>query len=396
MLPRKWIRPALLSFVLTTAISCQMGTLPPIVPGTLPYQPEDNEKKLWQIGEQIDRRIEKRGFIYSAPELEGYLNAVAVKLYAGRLPGQEFAPRIKVVKDPFLNAFALPHGSIYLHTGMLARIENEAQLATILSHELIHFIHRHSAEKLRGARNTQILTGILQVFLLGVVGEQLAGQLGDVFARASISGYSKNLEREADEEGLRAVAQSGYDPKESVAVFELLKQESQESNIKEPYFFGTHPRLEERIENSRRLLRAEFQQVASDGGSRTNAEEYLAQIHVLLLDNATLDIELGRFKIAHKALDKHFSREPKSFRGHFLMGEIHRRSGRNDDAIKSYALAVDLNPNHADSHRELGLLYRSGGRAEDARKELEQYLSLNSSALDAPIIRGYINDLPKP
>jgi len=386
----------LLLFTLATASSCAPTNLPPIGSGARAFQTEEDEKKLWQIAEQIERRIEKGGLLYQDRDLENYLDGVAGRLLAGRLEGTQVVPRVKIIKDPFLNAFTLPDGAIYFHTGLLARMDNEAQLATVMGHELTHFVERHSAKEMRSAQNTRNVVGVLQILLLGGLGGELAGQLGSVLALASVSGYSKELETRADEAGLRTLVQAGYDPKESVKAFELMKQNRDETKSKEPFFFGTHPRLEERIDNNARLLNTEFQAAAREEGRVKNSEEFLTRTHRLLLDNAILDLELGRFNTARAAIEKHLRREPGSPHGHFVMGELYRRSGRSDDAVKAYAYASFLDPKYAEPHRELGLLYRAQSRPQDARAEFERYVDLSPKAIDALIIKGYVAELEKP
>jgi len=192
------------------------------------------------------------------------------------------------------------------------------------------------------------------------------------------------------------MVEAGYDPKESIKSFETLKQGREEAKVKEPYFFGTHPRLEERIENHLRLLKGEHQSAAEEPGRRQNAEEYLTRIHQLLLDNAMLDLKLGRLKIAQAAIEKHLRRDPNSARGHFTLGELERRSGDPGKAEKSYRLAASLDPNYAEPYRELGLLYRAQNKPGETRAEFEKYLQLNPKAIDVGIIRGHITELSKP
>jgi predicted Zn-dependent protease len=396
MLSSKSFQALLLPLSLAATLSCSPTNLPPIGSEATSFQAEEDEKSLWQADEQFLKRLEKAGLFYEDRELEAYLVAVAERLLAGKLQGTRLAPRVKVVKDPFLNAVALANGAILFHAGLLARMENEAQMATILGHELTHFVQRHALKNQRHAENKVIAARMLQVMLITVPFGPLAEQLPTVWAAASISGYSKELETEADEGGLRYLVEAGYDPKESIKAFDTLKQSLEEAKLKEPYFFGTHPRVEERIENHLRLLKGEYQRAANEPGRRQNAEEYLSRIHQLLLDNAMLDLNLGRLKTARAAIEKHLSRDAKSAKGHFTFGELQRRSGEAEKAEKSYREAARLDATYAEPHRELGLLYRAENKPGEARAEFEQYLQLNPKAVDAGIIRGHIAELSKP
>ena len=136
MLSSKSFQTLLLPLSLAAALSYAPTNLPPIGSEAKSFQAEEDEKTMWQADEQFLKRLEKAGLFHEDRELEAYLGAVAAKLLAGKLHGTQLTPQVKVIKDPFLNAVALANGIILFHAGLLARMENEAQLATILGHEL--------------------------------------------------------------------------------------------------------------------------------------------------------------------------------------------------------------------------------------------------------------------
>jgi len=375
--------------------SCATTNLSPLGAGGKPFQREQDEKQIWQEAEQLERRIDESGIRYKDPQLDAYLTAVAQRLLPPGIQALELGPRVKVIQHPFLNAFALPNGAIYLHTGILARMENEAQLATVLGHELTHFTYRHSVKQIRTLQNKTTFFGVFQVMLPGLEG--LTGSLGALWTLASTSGYSRELETEADEQGLRAMVIAGYDPKQAPVVIELLQRDLDEQKIKEPFFFGTHPRLKERIGNYRRLLDTQYATQAKDATLKIKTEDFLSSVDQLLLDNAALDINLGRLKTARTAIEKHLKRHPHASQAHFLIGEAHRRSGPGEPyvqrAIAAYQEAARQDPSYSPAHRELGFLYRSQGLGQQARAEFERYLTLSPTATDAPIIQGYLKEL---
>src|ERR1043166_1157930 len=107
----------LLHVVISAGWSCAPTALPPIE-SSKAFQAEVDEKKLWEQSETFKQRLEKAGLVYEDQELESYLNAVAARLIGDRLQGTNLAPKVNVVKDPFLNAFTFADGSIYFHTGV--------------------------------------------------------------------------------------------------------------------------------------------------------------------------------------------------------------------------------------------------------------------------------------
>jgi len=405
----RWFWSSAIIAILFALVSCATTSLPSIGSGGKSFQMKEDEKVVWQNANKIERLIDGSEIAYKDDSLESYLDEVARKLVPRDSNDQTSHPRIKVIKSPLLNAFALPHGVVYVHTGILARMENEAQLVALLGHELTHFTHRHTVKQIRSAKNKEALITILTAGVAlagtayggGQIGSalgQLTGGMGEIWTLASVMGYSRELEAEADKEGLSMMIQAGYDPKEALKLFEILQQDADDRKVKEPFFFGTHPRLQERIENCRRLLNTTFLD-QSKGERGKGMEEFLSQIAEVLLDNAALDMKIGRLKMARGGIEKRLQREPRCPKAHFLMGELHRRSGKGEpylqQATVAYQEAARLEPTFAEAHRELGLLYRAQNRREEAQSELELYLMLCPKASDANIIRGYLAEVEK-
>ncbi len=205
-----------------------------------------------------------------------------------------------------------------------------------------------------------------------------------------MTGYSKDIENEADATGLQLMVSAGYDPKESLKAFDLLKQDWEEGKVKEPFFYGAPLLIDDRVENITRLVNGVYQKEAAQAGRLVNGDAFSGEMQRVLLENALLDMNLGRMRLAEAAVEKHLRRQPDSPRGHFVRGEAFRRKHRFADAAAEYARAAELDPTYGDPHRELGLLYRAQSRSAESRAEFEKYLALSPKALDAPIIRGYI------
>ena len=404
-------RPCLVIVLLLTSAACRTTKLPPFGAQAQHLPAEEDEQQLWRDADGLEREIDGSGARYKNDQLEEYLQGVASKLLAAETGSTALPLRTKIIRNPLLNAFALPNGAIYMHTGMLARMDNEAQLASVLGHELTHFTHRHALKEMRSAQNKQAWLGALQLVFgvggaavggsqLGTALAQLTGELAGLWALAAVRGYSRDLETEADVQGLRLLVDTGYDPNQAPAVFHHLQEDLGAEQGTEPFFFGTHPRLQERIDNYRRLLDTQYSAQAAEPGRRKNADEFLTAIGELPLDNAALDMEIGRLQIARAAIDHYLQRRPQSARGYFLAGETHRRLGRDEghtsDAIRAYQQAARLDASYAEPHRELGLIYRSQHHPAEARAEFDRYLTLSPQAVDAPIIRGYRDALPRP
>lgn len=358
------------------------------------FELEEDEIRLWNRAVEEEDRIDKSGLVYREPEVEAYLNEVASKLHPPEVH-ERVRFRIVVLRDPNLNAFAYPNGVVYAHTGILAKMENEAQLATLLAHEMTHCTHRHAVENFRSVKNKTAFLSGLQVTLGGIgygVGD-LVTLLGALGTMAAVTGYSRHLETEADTVGFDAMVKAGYDPREAPKVFEHLKREVEEEDIKEPFFFGTHPRLKERVENYERLLESDLYLPA---GGVTNEQIFAEKMRPVLLDNAVLDVRRGRFNWAREAMERYLDSTPNSARAYFVLGEICRHEAKDanlQEAVACYDRSISLDPTYDEPHRSLGLIYYKQGKRELAREHFEAYLRLAPDAPDKKYVEGYIDQM---
>jgi predicted Zn-dependent protease len=341
----------------------------------------------------LERRIDTSKFLYTNPHALAYLNDLAQTLAAGQVAEPSLAIRVKILRQPQLNAFALPHGTIYINTGLLARMDNEAQLATVLGHELTHFTHRHALKEARNAKNTTAFHESVSSLFVLVGVPPGAGQL---WTLASVQGYSREMESEADEVGLNAMVQAGYDPNESPKVFQLFQQDPNEGGLDEPYYFGSHPKLQDRIDHYTALLSTTYAHQSQVGGL-TNEDTFHAYLDDVVLEDAAMGLERGRVKAGRTEIEQVLSRRPQNARAHFLLGEAHRRSGHSEsetqEALTAYQRAAQLDPAYPEPHRELGLIYRRSDDVAHARAEFDRYLTLRPDAVDAPIIKKFLREL---
>jgi predicted Zn-dependent protease len=353
----------------------------------------EDEKRIWNRSIEEAKRLDESGQLYRSTETVEYVNGVALKLVPQSLRANEqFDIRVRIIKNPLLNAFALSHGAIYIHTGMLAKLENEAQLATILAHEITHITHRHPVQHFRTIQNVSTAMALLQIAALpaGPYGSVI-GLLGAMGATAAVSGYSRSMESEADTNGLRLTIQAGYDPSQSPKLFEHMQKDLEERKIDEPFFFGSHPRLQERKENYTALLAEEY----GDKTGKKGDEEFAESIYPLLLDNALMDLSLGRSSWAEETIRRAMNIRPADPSGHYYLGEMFRRRGQEKDlehGERSYRSALECDEAFAPAYRGLGMIYLKQGKEKEAQGAFARYLVLSPQAED----RGYIEQyLPK-
>jgi predicted Zn-dependent protease len=319
---------------------------------------------------------------------------VAQNLIPQDIRGKGLSFQVRIIRNPLLNAFAYPNGAIYVHTGLISKMENEAQLAALLGHEMSHVTHRHAIENYRSVKNTTAVLATIQMASVpfGAYGS-LANTLGTLGAMAAVTGYSRELETEADNVGLVLLINAGYDPKEAPKLFEHLKRDVEQQEKKEPFFFGTHPRLQERINNYTRLIKTKY----PDATGMKNTERFMNIISPLILDNAMMDLSMGRFSSAEDGIGRFLQIDSQNSSAHFYLGELYRQRNDEEDrekAINEYNLSITYDPSNPAPHKGIGLIYYKLGRSLEARAEFEKYLKLYPDADDAAYIEQYIKMMP--
>lgn len=334
------------------------------------------EKNLWQEADDFDRALARAGKVNADPVLTAYLQGIMDRLYPefkGRL-------RVRLLNAQHINAFALPNGSIYVNAGLVARFENEAQLATVLAHEGAHFTHRHSlqqAERVRNAATFAMVVGMLGVPLVG-----------DILALSSMFGYSREHEREADVIGHQRLVAAGYAPRESIRTFEHLQAEIKAADIKEPFFFASHPRLQERIES--------FNELVKNGRDGEIARERFVEA-TLALRLASLEADLAAYRYRQIILvlgDPAHRREYPPEASYYL-GEAYRLRGETGDpeaAEREFQSVIESAPLFAPVHRALGFLHYKRGDKARAVPLFRRYLELDPTAADRGYVEYYLKE----
>lgn len=172
-----------------------------------------------EIGEQVAGDVESKEGLLRNSTVQNYVNGVGQKI-ARVCDRRDVEYEFKVIDKDEINAFACPGGFIYVYTGLLDVLDNEAQLAGVLAHEISHVVARHSVKKLQNVYGYAILAEIA----LGDKAEGAAGDVVNVAAMLILQGYSRDNEFEADRYGILYMKNAGYNPKGMIQVFEKFKK----------------------------------------------------------------------------------------------------------------------------------------------------------------------------
>ena len=209
-----------------------------------------NAREEAKIGETYDKMIRQQFGVVENEKLQRYVTEIGNKLLVN-IDDPEFQFHFTVLDDPAINAFAVPGGYVYITRGMLAFVDNEAELAAVMGHEVGHVIGHHSYKQMQKSLGDSLL------IFAGLGASVASGQSANatvawVAASQTLSqlnrlGYGRDLEMQADEFGLLYSYDAGYDPRQMQKLFYTLQFKERVSGQEYHGFSATHPDTIERI-----------------------------------------------------------------------------------------------------------------------------------------------------
>lgn len=200
----------------------------------------------WQIGRELEVELARQLDLVNDATLQRYVSEMGTRM-ARRTELGDLPWRFHVVNDPSINAFNVPGGLVYVHTGLLARAGSAAEFAGALAHEIGHGAARHGTKRLSQQQEANLLASIILGENPGAVA-QIATQVAGAGAFAN---FSRADEREADQIAVPLMAATGYHPEGLARLLQRLMEEGGGGGG----FFSTHPNPEERVRNVRALTR---------------------------------------------------------------------------------------------------------------------------------------------
>jgi Zn-dependent protease with chaperone function len=215
------------------------------------------------------------------PALQDYVAGVGESLIPDWVNREELPFNFTVIQDDSLNAFALPDGTVVVHTGLLRVLENEAQFATVLGHEIAHATNRH------GYRGYQHQSKMMWVQLAAIAGGVVVGTKTDsplagiltslgssLTLSAIVNGHGRDLEDEADRVGLEYMVDAGYDPFQAPQVWKVFNQQTGDQSSVTNFFFSDHSTHRARISNLTREINTRYRGKIDAAKTKDNRERY--------------------------------------------------------------------------------------------------------------------------
>lgn len=337
--------------------------------------------------EQYPLAVQMQGGAYEVdPELSAYVAEVGQRIAA--VSDRKLPYEFVVINDSVPNAWALPGGKIAVNRGLLTALDNEAELAAVLGHEIVHAAARHGAAAMSRAMLTQAALAATALSVRNSdYGAVVAGgsQLASVLVTQK---YGRDAELEADLYGMRYMARAGYDPQAAVTLqekFVALSKADRKDWLSG--LFASHPPSEERVRRNQET--AAKLQAQGLGGGVLKAEEYQGRIAELRHDQPAYDdYDKGRKALDAGHADTAFDLGKQAaelqaqealFPG--LMGDARFAQHRYGEAVRYYSDAIVLDNDFFHYFLKRGLALEQLQHLADARADLERSAQLLPTSL---------------
>jgi predicted Zn-dependent protease len=215
-----------------------------------------------QMGKEAQQQVRKEVPRFTDREVVNYVNGIGRRL-TSRTTGPKYPYTFTVANYREINAFALPGGPVWIHRGAIAAAANEAQLASVLAHEIAHISQRHAADQITKRLVANGFIGLLGAMLGSNRGAEAAQMGARVLAGSYMLKFSRDDEREADTVGAAIMRRAGWDAREMAAFMTTLGREQGRDPASIEVFLSSHPAPAERAERLRKTVKA--------GGTRDSA-----------------------------------------------------------------------------------------------------------------------------
>jgi len=321
----------------------------------------------------------------------------------------EFPYQFSVVQEPHLNAFSVPGGYIYLHSGLILLVNSEDELAGVLGHEIAH-VQGHHAMRQQQETGWTSYAG-LAAMALAIINPVLAAGASSAAAMTQLQNQ-RRLEEEADYRGLQYLQQAGFDPYGMPRFLKKMWNEDRLNAADVPAYFRSHPLSEERLSYIERTLRT-FEWSKSAPANNFALERVQAILRALqeprtqvladyqqrVTENpddpqnlALLGSVLLRYNDAERARQNLEQASAKGIRLDRELAIAYLRLGQRDRARLLLARQSEVDPEDADSHCQLAKIFFQDGDLEQAERESRAALEIDPRLDEAYLTLAQVNE----
>jgi len=320
----------------------------------------EEEKKL---GKTVLLEVKKEAGFVRDLNVQTFVERVGYSI-VDQVGPTPFEFKFYVINTPDVNAFSVPGGYVFVNAGLIVLAENEQELAGVLAHEIAHVTQRHVSQMIEKSKTLNIasMVAILAAMLAGRggTGSQAAMAMATATAGALQLKYTREIETDADLNGLHYMIKAGYDPNGMINFFKRLQKMSLEMAPKIPTYLLDHPALENRISLLENILQmgpkpsGPFKTFGNFNRIRTKAFVEEMEPHVPVTHFQSL-----------------IDANSNYLEGYYGLGLAYRKMGRFDKSMEVLQQAHSLAPEDPDVSRDLGITYFFLGKMDQAIESLE-------------------------
>lgn len=321
-----------------------------------------------ELGNKFDVLIRSQMPLVQDPEVVDYMNYL-LRRFTSAMPPQPVPFQLNVIRDNSLNAFAVPGGYIFIHSGLIMAMPGEAELAGVIAHEMAHVTQRHIASRMEKAKYSSILAlaGLLAGVLAGGDAGMGLAMGGMAASQSAMLKYSRSDESEADQVGMNYFLAAGYPPEAMVDSFRLIQRPQWVTGAEIPTYLSTHPAIPERVGD----LTARIKNMAVPQKNRQPVDDsQFLRVQTLIR---------GRYSNP-EAAEKYFNEQlkgPHKDLAWLGLGILNERQNKIAAAAQAFDEAVGLRPKDQVFLREAGRFNYLKGDKTKAVRFLQQATAQN-------------------
>lgn len=381
----------LATLIVSNAQSAESSLIPEFEPD---YRPDlsSAEGGFWYMSDELEKKIQSSPYVVRDQSLNEYISNLVCEL------AQDYCKNIRVyvIDNPLFNASMYPNGMMHVHSGLLIRVENEAQLAAVLSHEIAHYLRAHHLKRYERMNKGRGLSMVFDLILAGSTGIYLP--LSDLGAYADAMAFSRHHETEADLYGAKLLSDLNYDPQASAELWAYVEREREadQSKNNRNVFFASHPAMADR--NTILTETASKIKEGNPAAKELGSERYKSVISSVYSSMMKEQLALQEHEQTAEVLARHRSIGYAETNISYFEGELYRqRKGEGDiqKAIEAYSRSTQDINGPVEAYRELGYLYLKSKQSAQALASFEKYRQLAPDASDNEMIDYYITTLRK-
>jgi predicted Zn-dependent protease len=324
-----------------------------------------------KIGREINVQLRRKLKFVNDTLILAYLNKLGRRIVS-LIPNNPFKYRFFVIDHAQVNAFATPGGNIYILRGLMEVADNEAELMGVLCHEVSHAALRHISQRMAKAKMISLATlaGLLAGVLVGAAaGGRNAGQLSQALIVGSMASgasamlhYSRQDEREADNQGYKYLTALGYDPKYMLSMLKRISHASLDLGDVIPSYLKTHPGTDDRLLQIQMLMhRSPFHRRQVNTGLFPLVKTRLTALY-------------GNVDRAQTQFRRRLAKRPGDRLARYGLALVMRRLGRTREALALFRGLLRQDPDNLVYVRGQAVTYYKAGQMAKAREGLTRLL----------------------